>query len=127
MATMLASILDLAGRGDGSLGVHDTLTRGALATIIAGLVDDLPEVTGHGFADVSAGNPHTGAIARLFAAGIIRGYDDTTFGPWHPVTRGHGPARGRRSAAHRSRTNHARGPYPVLRSVPWTSRRTLNR
>jgi 2',3'-cyclic-nucleotide 2'-phosphodiesterase / 3'-nucleotidase len=63
-----------------------TLTRGQLATIVAGAAD-LDRSTDTPFTDL-AGTPHANNIAAAEAAGLVFGYDDGTYRPNLPVNRG---------------------------------------
>ena len=85
----LASSGITAGRGDGSFGVADPVTRGAMAAFLyrfEGEPDgpfDAPE-----FADVPAGNTFATEVAWLASTGITLGRGDGNFGISDPVTRG---------------------------------------
>lgn len=46
--------------------------------------DDGEEV----FSDIDQTNPHYNHVMNLYEQGIIQGYTDGSFGPWHSVTRG---------------------------------------
>lgn len=73
-----------------------TVRRDQMASFIARWMDQsaergnvraLPATASHRFLDVSAGNVHEPAIARLAAAGIVQGIDSQTYRPASPVTR----------------------------------------
>lgn len=63
-----------------------TLTRGQLATLVAGSLGLPAATTSDAFSDI-AGSTHVGAIQALADAGAISGFADGTFRPSAPVTR----------------------------------------
>ncbi len=75
----------IAGRTDGSFGPAADLTRGQLATIVAGAAGIEP-AEGEQFTDVD-GHTHEGAIHALADESIVAGFPDGTFGPDLPVRR----------------------------------------
>ena len=90
------AVLQLAERGiingfnDGTFKPNESVTRGQAAKIIAGILElDTKNVTNPNFKDVSKSNPYYGAIAALANAGIINGYEDSTFRPNAAVQRNH--------------------------------------
>jgi hypothetical protein len=82
----------LEGLRDGRFNPAGSLNRGQAATVI----DRIANATGRpitgdrrSFSDVPAsGYVHTDAIQRLAGAGVIAGFNDGTFRPNAPVTRG---------------------------------------
>jgi uncharacterized protein len=82
----------LQGLRDGRFNPFGSLTRGQAASVI----DRIANATGHpiagdrrSFSDVPAsGYVHADAISRLAGAGVIAGFNDGTFRPNQPVTRG---------------------------------------
>lgn len=75
----------LIGRGD-VFDPQGTITRGQIATMLARALD-LPQAGSDRFRD-TAGSVHAPAIAAAAASGIIQGFEDGTFRPQQPVTRG---------------------------------------
>ncbi|MFA9428753.1 S-layer homology domain-containing protein [Egicoccus sp. AB-alg2] len=69
-----------------------TVTRAQLASFVARTIEhsggQLPAPDDHRFADVSPRHEHANAIHALARAGVISGYEDGTFRPQAPVTRG---------------------------------------
>ncbi|MEK4228380.1 S-layer homology domain-containing protein [Solibacillus sp. FSL H8-0538] len=89
-------VLQLAERGviggfsDGTFKPKQDVTRGQAAKIIAGVLGlDTTNVTNPGFKDVPTSHQYYGAIAALANAGIINGYEDSTFRPGAAVQRNH--------------------------------------
>jgi glucose/arabinose dehydrogenase len=86
----------IRGYEDGTFGPQDRATRGQIATIVVLALDEvarqvdelepLPAATSP-YQD-TAGSVHEDRIARLSEAGIVRGFEDGTFRPSRPVTRG---------------------------------------
>ena len=85
----LASTGITRGRGDGTFGLGDAVTRGAMAAFLHRAAGS-PEVAGGGsaFVDVPAGHVFAREIAWLASTGITRGRPDGTFGLNQAVTRG---------------------------------------
>ena len=75
------------GRDGGGFDPQGSVTRGQVATLVAGALD-LPAADTSGFPDVPDEFVHAGAIGALVEAGIVSGYDDGRFGASDPVTRG---------------------------------------
>lgn len=76
----------LIGRSDGRFVPSGTLTRAQLATVLARSLDLFP--VGDQPFDDATGSVHADAIAAAAAAGIVEGFEDGTFRPRQPVTRG---------------------------------------
>lgn len=80
----------VSGVGGSQYAPHRSVSRAAMATFIANLIDEtggeLPPGRDQGFADID-GNPHAQNINRLAEAGVIRGTADTTYAPNTPVNR----------------------------------------
>ena len=86
----LASSGITQGRDDGSFGLDDPVTRGAMAAFLyrydgepSGPFEDAP-----GFFDVPGGHVFEEPVAWLASSGITQGRDDGSFGLVDPVTRG---------------------------------------
>jgi hypothetical protein len=82
----------VAGFPDGTLRPGVPVTRGQMATFVAGWVRTatgiaLPISEEVSFSDLE-GSPHAPAIRALATAGIVGGRVDGTFGPRDPLTRG---------------------------------------
>ena len=77
------------GRVDGSFGPGDPLSRGAAASIVvAALAEagvELPPPAP--VPDDVAGTTHEPAVGILYAAGVVRGYQDGSFGTYDEVSR----------------------------------------
>lgn len=76
----------MSGFGDGTFRPGVAVTRGQLATTMTNALG-LERRTDGRFTDI-AGNVHEGAIGAVAAAGITTGFNDGTFRPASPVTRG---------------------------------------
>jgi len=79
----------LSGYADGTFRPFNDVTRGQLCKIVVialGWADDCP-APGH-FSDVPVGSPFFCYIETAYNHGIISGYDDGTFRPNNPATRG---------------------------------------
>jgi len=77
------------GFPDGTFGPGELVTRGQMATFLVRASDDLePSTTPPDFLDVDPDNVHASSIAAVAEAGITTGFQDGTFGPHLPVTRG---------------------------------------
>jgi hypothetical protein len=79
----------LSGYADGTFRPFNDVTRGQLSKIVViamGWADDCTP-PGH-FNDVPPGSPFFCYIETAFNHGIITGYDDGTFRPYNPATRG---------------------------------------
>ena len=74
------------GFSDGTFRPNAAVTRGQMATFLASAaaLDELPQGL---FTDV-AGSVHAGRINAAAVAGIAAGFDDGTYRPGEPVTRG---------------------------------------
>jgi uncharacterized protein len=80
----------LQGLVDGRFNPFGSLTRGQAASVIDRIANETGrpiEGDRRSFSDVTGG-PHADAIARLGGAGVIAGFNDGTFRPNLPVTRG---------------------------------------
>lgn len=66
---------------------QDPVTRGQMASFIA-RAQQLAPVSGQRFSDVPPDHLHAEAINAITEAGIARGFDDGTFRPQEPVSRG---------------------------------------
>ncbi|MTV24141.1 alpha/beta fold hydrolase [Nitriliruptoraceae bacterium ZYF776] len=75
------------GRADGRFRPQSSVTRGQVATLVAGALD-LDTRGASGFPDVPSDDVHAGAIGALAEADVLVGYRDGTFGSGDPVTRG---------------------------------------
>ena len=80
----------VSGRGDGSFGPADELTRAQMATIVAGLWELL---SGRGcpsggvpFSDVDRSSPHYEGISCLYNLGFVSGKTATMFAPGASLT-----------------------------------------
>jgi len=73
------------GFGDGTFRPDDPVTRGQMATFLQRALD--LDVGGQTFEDVG-NSVHRDGIAAVVEAGIAAGFEDGTFGPEQPVTRG---------------------------------------
>jgi hypothetical protein len=71
---------------DGSFNPNNSITRAELATIMVNLLQ-LPAAESAGFTDVPAGAWYEDAVNSCYAAGVIKGYGDGTFGPNDKITR----------------------------------------
>src|SRR6056297_4173731 len=77
------------GRGDGTYGLGDPVTRGAMAAFLYRLAGSPPgPFTPAGFTDVPAGSTFASEIDWLAGTGITQGRGDGTYGVGDPVTRG---------------------------------------
>jgi N-acetylmuramoyl-L-alanine amidase len=88
------------GRDDGSFSPYDPVTRGELSVYLDRILHlrgslDLP------FADVTAFDWYSGAVAGMYEAGLISGTSATTFSPNAPVSRQQAAALLIRSLAYR--------------------------
>jgi hypothetical protein len=79
-----------AGYGDDTFRPGASITRGQLASTVAGVVRasdaDLPDGVARVFVDVDA-TAHAAAINELAAAGVVQGFGDGTYRPGVDVTR----------------------------------------
>jgi hypothetical protein len=87
----LAAADVIGGFPDGRFRASASVTRGQMATFLAGVLDelDVPSTRGQaggGFSDVT-GTTHAAAIERAAALGIATGFADGTFRPGALVTR----------------------------------------
>ena len=74
------------GYADGAFRPEETVQRGQMATFLTRALDlEAGEAT---FDDVAHDDPHAEGISAVAEAGITIGYDDNTFRPTEPVTRG---------------------------------------
>ena len=77
------------GRGDGTYGAGDTVTRGAMAAFLYRLAGSPPgPVEPAGFSDVPPEATFASEIDWLSGTGITQGRGDGTYGPGDTVTRG---------------------------------------
>jgi hypothetical protein len=63
------------------------LNRAQASTFVVKALEMTP-IPGSRFKDVPASGTHASAINALAQAGLLVGYDDGTFRPWEPMTRG---------------------------------------
>jgi hypothetical protein len=79
------------GRPDDVFGPHLTVSRGQMATFLAGTIEHLtgsaPAPGPDRFAD-DDGDAHEDAVDALAALGIVQGHEDGTYRPGAPVGRG---------------------------------------
>lgn len=87
----LAELGVVQGRTDGTFGPRDDVSREQLASFVVRAIElatgQVMDDDGPSYPDVGTGSTHGRAIAKLSAAGIVRGYEDGTFRPRDPVTR----------------------------------------
>ena len=76
------------GYEDGTFRPNATLTRGQAAKILANALNLDTSSTTQKFSDVTPKSGYIGAINALAQVGIINGYEDNTFKPNAPLTRG---------------------------------------
>lgn len=76
------------GYEDGTFRPNASLTRGQAAKILANALDLDTSSKELKFKDVTSKSGYIGAINALVNAGIINGYEDNTFKPNAPLTRG---------------------------------------
>ena len=86
----LASTGITQGRNDGTFGLNDPVTRGAMAAFLHRFADTPAGSSDAvaGFPDVPAGHVFTEPVTWLAATEITQGREDGTFGLNDPVTRG---------------------------------------
>ncbi|MEG0472305.1 MAG: S-layer homology domain-containing protein [Solibacillus sp.] len=88
------AIHSLAERGiingyeDGTYRPNETLTRGQAAKILANVLELDTTTKDQTFKDVAKTSIYSGAIHALVNAGVINGFEDGTFRPNAPLTRG---------------------------------------
>lgn len=75
------------GRGDGSFGAEQPITRAELVTMLHRMAGASEAVAEPAFADVESGSWYAGAVAWAAEAGITNGVSDTEFGVDRPITR----------------------------------------
>ena len=79
-----------SGYPDGTYRPSEHISRGQMATFLAGAFDlDVVAAPDPGLTDVAPESTHGPAIAAVIEAGIAGGYPDDTFRPGQDVTRGH--------------------------------------
>lgn len=81
----------ISGRVDGSFGPASSVSRGAMAALLArlaGVTFASPRCESPPFADVPVTHPFCREIAWLVDEGVAWGYGDGTYRPAHPVARG---------------------------------------
>lgn len=82
----------IQGYEDGTFRPGESVTRDQTARYIVNTIEMVLggelERSGETFPDVSSGNQYASDIDALVTAGIIRGYEDQTFGPRDSVLRG---------------------------------------
>jgi hypothetical protein len=81
----------ISGRVDGSFGPGASVSRGAMAALLArlaGVTFASPQCESPPFADVPVTHPFCREIAWLVDEGVAWGYGDGTYRPAHPVARG---------------------------------------
>jgi hypothetical protein len=84
----------IAGRGivggypDGTFLPGGAATRGQIAKVLSNAVGFSDTPTGQTYTDVGTGDPFYLYVERLAARNIIGGYEDGTFRPSNPATRG---------------------------------------
>ena len=79
------------GKGDGSFGAGDNLTRAQMASFVVRLWRDIlgrqcPDDTVSPFTDVDPAGPHTSNIDCVYGLGITKGTTTTTYSPVAPLT-----------------------------------------
>ena len=79
------------GKGDGSYGVGDNLTRAQMASFVVRLWRDIlgrqcPDDTVSPFTDVDPAGTHTSNIDCIYGLGITKGTTTTTYSPVAPLT-----------------------------------------
>lgn len=80
----------IKGFPDGTFKPYQKVTRGQVAVILANLLKlDTSNVEDPGFTDVPKTHPYYGAIAALYKAGYIKGFEDGTFKPGETINRYH--------------------------------------
>lgn len=93
---LYAPVMDLASRQiitgyeDGTFKPYQSINRKQAAKIMALALDldlDPKKVKDPGFTDINKDHPYYVHIAALVEAGIIKGYNDNTFGPNNTLTR----------------------------------------
>lgn len=79
----------IQGYPDGTFKPTNKVTRGQAAKIIANVVGlDTEQVKDPGFKDLPTSDTYYKPIAALVEAGVLNGYEDETFRPYSPLTRG---------------------------------------
>ena len=78
----------ISGYNDGTFRPGDDVTRGQLSKIVANAAGFSEPVTGETFIDVPATHTFYPYIERMASRGIIGGYQDGTFRPGNPASRG---------------------------------------
>ncbi|MDQ3930350.1 MAG: S-layer homology domain-containing protein [Chloroflexota bacterium] len=78
----------LGGYSDGTYRYGNPVTRGQISKIVANAAGYLEEVSGQTFSDVPPGSTFYEFIERMAARGHISGYENGTFRPSAPATRG---------------------------------------
>ncbi|MEG0260907.1 MAG: S-layer homology domain-containing protein [Lysinibacillus sp.] len=79
----------IKGYTDGTFKPSEAVTRGQAVKMLAGILNlDTNNVKNPNFKDVSTSSEYYGAIAALANLKIITGFEDGTFKPSQPITRG---------------------------------------
>lgn len=78
----------ISGYADNTFRPYSNVTRGQAAKMISNSAGFNEAVSEQTFADVPPSSPFYVYIERLARRGMINGYDDGTFRPLRPVTRG---------------------------------------
>jgi glucose/arabinose dehydrogenase len=78
----------LGGYEDGTFRPGAGITRGQLAKLVSNAAGYDESVTGQTFSDVPPGSTFYPYIERIAAGGVVGGYEDGTFRPGGPATRG---------------------------------------
>ncbi|MDQ3928568.1 MAG: NPCBM/NEW2 domain-containing protein, partial [Chloroflexota bacterium] len=78
----------LGGYEDGTFRPEAGITRGQLAKIVSNAAGYNESVSGQTFTDVPLGSPFYLYVERIAGRGIVGGYEDGSFRPGGPATRG---------------------------------------
>jgi hypothetical protein len=78
----------IGGYDDGTFRPDDGVTRGQLSKIVSNAAGFDDDVSGQTFSDVDPNNTFYLYIERMVMKGVIGGYEDGTFRPGNPATRG---------------------------------------
>jgi hypothetical protein len=76
------------GYGDGTFRPDGPATRGQIAKVLSNAAGFSDTPAGQSFSDVGAGDAFYLYVERLATRGVIGGYEDGTFRPGNPATRG---------------------------------------
>ena len=76
------------GVGDGRFSPSGAMDRAMFVVVLARMAGaETDNTAATGFSDVAENQYYTGAVAWASGLGIVRGYENGTFGPKRPVTR----------------------------------------